>query len=84
MSHVDHPTHYNQGQIECIEVIDQLNLGFSLGNALKYIWRCNDKGKKIEDLRKAVWYIEHEIAIAESIERANYVEEKTNTAFFTR
>jgi hypothetical protein len=61
MSNVDHPNHYNQGAIECIDVIEQLNFGFNLGNALKYIWRCEGKNKKIEDLRKAIWYIEREI-----------------------
>ena len=81
MSNVDHPTHYNQGAVECIEVIEQLGLGFHLGNALKYIWRCNDKGRKIEDLRKALWYIEREII---NTERAAHVEEATNTTFFTR
>ena len=57
---VDHPTHYNQhGQIECIDVVE--NMGFNLGNAMKYIWRCEDKGNKTQDLQKAVWYLEREI-----------------------
>jgi hypothetical protein len=37
-------------------------MGFNLGNALKYIWRADLKGHAIEDLRKARWYIEREIA----------------------
>lgn len=61
MSNVDHPDHYNQGAIECIDVIEQLDLSFCLGNALKYIWRCKDKGRMIEDLNKAIWYIDREI-----------------------
>ena len=83
MSNVDHPNHYNQiNGVECIEVIEQLNFGFNLGNALKYIWRCEDKNKKIEDLRKAIWYIEREIT---NTERKIYVEEAANTStFFTR
>jgi hypothetical protein len=36
-------------------------MSFNLGNAIKYIWRCEKKGNKIEDLRKALWYIEDEI-----------------------
>ena len=81
MSNVDHPNHYNQGAIECIDVIEQLDLGFNLGNALKYIWRCRNKGKKVEDLKKAVWYIEREIYNTER----KYVEEEANTqSFFTR
>jgi hypothetical protein len=65
MSNVEHPKHYNQGAIECIDVIEQLDLNFHLGSAIKYIWRCEDKGKKIEDLQKAVWYIQKEIANTE-------------------
>lgn len=57
---VNHPSHYNQIKgIECIDVAEQLN--FNLGNALKYIWRCEDKGNKIQDLKKAIWYIDREI-----------------------
>lgn len=57
---VDHPKHYNHIKgIECITVAEQLN--FNLGNALKYIWRCEEKGNKIQDLKKALWYIEREI-----------------------
>lgn len=36
-------------------------MNFNLGNVMKYIWRCGDKGKPIEDLKKAIWYIEREI-----------------------
>jgi hypothetical protein len=57
---VDHPKHYNQIKgVECIDVVEQMS--FNLGNAVKYIWRCGDKGNKKEDLRKAVWYINREI-----------------------
>lgn len=76
MSNVDHPAHYNHGEIECIDVIEQLDLSFCLGNALKYIWRCEDKGKKIEDLNKAIWYIDREIT---NTRKAVYVEKETNT-----
>ena len=57
---VSHPTHYNQG-IEAIEVIESWDLNFSLGNAIKYILRSPYKGKQIEDLEKARWYIDREI-----------------------
>jgi hypothetical protein len=62
MSNVDHPLHYNsQGSgIECIEVVEWM--GFSLGNAIKYIWRADHKGNDIEDLEKARWYLDREIA----------------------
>lgn len=61
---VDHPPHYRKDSgFEAIDVIEAWNLGFSLGNALKYISRAGIKNpqKKIEDLEKAKWYIEREI-----------------------
>ena len=57
---VDHPSHYNQG-IEAIDIIESWDLNFSLGNAIKYILRSAYKGKQIEDLEKARWYIDREI-----------------------
>lgn len=58
---VNHPNHYNCGKIEVIDAIEDWNLGFCLGNAVKYIARANHKGKKKEDLQKAKWYIEREL-----------------------
>ena len=58
---VNHPTHYNVGKIEVIDAIEDWGLNFSLGNAVKYIARADHKGKPIEDLEKARWYIEREI-----------------------
>ncbi len=58
---VDHPAHYNVGNIEVITAIDDWGLGFSLGNAVKYIARAGHKDNAVQDLRKAIWYIEHEI-----------------------
>lgn len=55
---VNHPNHYNTGKYEVIDVIEGWNLGFNLGNAIKYIGRCEHKSNKVEDLKKAVWYIE--------------------------
>lgn len=58
---VDHPPHYNRhpSGVECITVAEHFN--FNLGNALKYIWRAGEKGSKLEDLRKADWYLRREI-----------------------
>ena len=58
---VNHPPHYNAhpSGIEQIEVTGHMN--FCLGNAVKYIWRCDDKGKAIEDLQKAIFYLNWEI-----------------------
>lgn len=59
---VDHPAHYtaHPSGIECIQITEYMN--FNLGNAVKYIWRAGGKGDMIEDLRKARWYIDREIA----------------------
>lgn len=55
---VNHPSHYNQGKIEVIDFIEDQGLGFHDGNALKYICRHRHKGKPIEDIKKAMWYLE--------------------------
>ena len=64
MSNVDHPDHYQSDRYECIDVIESLGLGsgFSIGNAFKYLWRAGRKGDAVEDLEKARWYIDREIA----------------------
>ena len=55
------PAHYisHPSGIECIEIVE--HLGFCIGNAIKYLWRAGLKGDAIEDMRKAIWYIEREI-----------------------
>jgi len=58
---VDHPDHYQSGPIEVIEVIEAFELGFCLGNAIKYILRAGKKGDRREDLEKAIWYLKREI-----------------------
>ena len=60
---VTRPSHYTDGKIEVIDYIDDKKLGFCLGNAIKYISRAGkkDPAKTVEDLRKAVWYIERHI-----------------------
>lgn len=62
MSKVDHPEHYNAhpSGVECIDVAECF--GFSIGNAIKYLWRAGLKGDAVEDLEKARWYIDREIA----------------------
>ena len=57
---VNHPPHYQHG-IEPIVFIESHNLNFNLGSAVKYIARAPYKGKELEDLRKAKWFIEREI-----------------------
>ena len=63
---VNHPKHYTSIKgIECIQVTENFN--FCKGNAIKYIWRSGQKDSEIEDLRKAIWYINREIKRLESI-----------------
>lgn len=64
---INHPSHYTSSQskckcgesIECIQITE--HMGFCLGNAVKYIWRADLKNDAIEDLKKAIWYIEREL-----------------------
>ena len=56
-SDVNHPSHYNSGNIEVIEAIDDWKLGFYEGNVVKYVARAKHKGKQLEDLKKAAWYL---------------------------
>ena len=62
---VEHPKHYTDGGIECIDYIEAKGLGYHLGNAVKYITRAGkkDPAKTIEDLEKAVWYIQRKIEL---------------------
>ena len=53
--------HYQQGQIEPIDFINSHELNFNLGNAIKYVTRCNYKGTKRQDLQKAIDYINFEL-----------------------
>jgi hypothetical protein len=59
VSAVEHPSHYGgaSNPYEAIKVIEDWRLGFSSGNALKYILRAGRKGDAVEDLRKACWYL---------------------------
>lgn len=60
---INHPSHYTDGKIEVIEFIEDKNLNYHRGNAIKYICRAGkkDPSKEIEDLQKAIWYINREI-----------------------
>ena len=61
MSNIEHPKHYNTGNIEVIDAIQDWKLNFNLGSAVKYIARAEYKENKIEDLKKAIYFIEYEI-----------------------
>lgn len=66
---VNHPKHYTShpSGIECIRITEHMN--FCLGNAVKYIWRADEKGNSLEDLQKAAWYIAREIDRRERLAR---------------
>jgi hypothetical protein len=59
------PKHYTYSQYEPIDVIKAWNLDFDLGNVVKYIARCEHKGDKLQDLNKALEYLQHEIKCLE-------------------
>lgn len=61
---VNHPAHYTTGGVETIDFIEAKKLNYNLGNVVKYITRADHKGNRIEDLRKAKWYLEREILSA--------------------
>jgi hypothetical protein len=61
--HVDHPPHYGgaNNPYEAIRIIDALELNFALGNVVKYVVRAHHKNDLLTDLKKARWYLDHEI-----------------------
>lgn len=58
---VNHPSHYTRGNIEVIDFIEDQQLPYHLGNVIKYIARAGYKGDKLEDLKKARWYLDRYI-----------------------
>lgn len=58
---INHPQHYTQGKIEPIDVIEDWQLGYHLGQVIKYIARADFKGSRLTDLKKASWYLMREI-----------------------
>ena len=68
---VNQPSHYNSGGIECIDAIQESMTsiafkGYLKGNVQKYLWRYEMKGKPLQDLRKAQWYLNKLIDVQES------------------
>lgn len=59
---VNHPPHYKVGGIETIDFIEAKSLNYHLGNVVKYVTRADHKGERLENLKKAMWYLEREIA----------------------
>lgn len=63
---VNHPAHYTMGSIEVIDAIEAWELGFCEGNVVKYVARAKHKGRELEDLKKAAWYLARRIAQIET------------------
>ena len=61
VDNVNHPPHYKTGGIETIDFIEAKDLGYHLGNVIKYVTRAKHKGTELEDLKKAQWYLERAI-----------------------
>ena len=59
---INHPKHYTShpSGIECIQITEHMS--FNIGNAIKYLWRADEKGAPLDDLKKSAWYIAREIA----------------------
>jgi hypothetical protein len=70
---VDHPLHYGgkNNPYEAIKVIEAWNLGFCLGNTVKYIARAGKKDAKIQELEKALWYLQREIQKLKDAKKGN-------------
>ena len=68
---VNNPKHYNTGKIEVIDAIEEWKMGFCGGNIIKYVARHKHKGRPIEDLKKAKWYLER---LIQQYEQENRIE----------
>jgi len=63
---VNHPKHYTShpSGVECIQITEHMS--FNVGNVVKYVWRADEKGAPLSDLKKARWYLDREIAKREA------------------
>ena len=83
---VNSPDHYNTGNIECIEAIEDSMSpaafkGYLKGNCMKYLWRYDYKGKPVEDLKKASWYLSRLIEMVE--QQDNHEKEELLDSYIT-
>lgn len=69
---VNHPPHYNFGPHETIDVIEAWELPYHLGNVVKYVSRAKRKGNEIEDLKKALWYLQRYIDMREKESHSDF------------
>lgn len=75
---VNAPPHYRKhpSGVECITVTEHFN--FNRGNAIKYVWRAGEKGSELEDLKKARWYLDREIARVEALPKETTITVEIN------
>ena len=83
MSKINHPPHYGgkDNPYEAIKVIKAWGVGFSLGNVLKYIARAEHKGAKLEDLKKALQYLQYEISNLEELNETTDQETRRESSY---
>ncbi len=72
---INNPPHYTHGKYEVKDVIRDWNLNFHLGNVIKYVARCDHKDNKLQDLKKARFYLDDEIKFLEEKDGERYCEE---------
>jgi len=68
---INHPAHYTRGKFEVIDVIEDWNLDWHLGNVVKYVGRYGHKGSDLGDLKKARWYLNRKIQVMEGTQNEN-------------
>lgn len=73
---INHPSHYAYTAFEAYRVIEAWDLGFYLGNVVKYIARCERKGNKLEDLKKAQWYLNRYIELTQENQKETLANEQ--------
>lgn len=73
MEKVNHPSHYGgkDNPYEVIKIIEHYNLGFHLGNVIKYVLRKGKKDDDLQELKKAQWYLNREIENLENADKDN-------------
>ena len=86
MDYVNHPPHYIRNGVEALDWMTTImtndeKIGYLKGNVLKYIWRYEHKGKPVEDLKKAEWYISRLIKAVEEKEENKIVEKVGETMY---
>lgn len=77
---VERPAHYCQGKIEVIDFLDDQKFNYRIGCTVKYLSRYRHKGKPLEDLQKARWYLDREIQVLQAEEEKAQVSKRFTEA----